>query len=672
MAYTRNLPTRAAAAFCLVLCFASIATCDVTVRVRNPHDRTLRDVALTFGQVFRRGDGAGGVVVRGMGGPVPAQVDVKRRYDNGSVRFAVISLVLNELAAGQGLTLTMADGDAAASAPGLAAGRLLEAGFNARVVFRMPDGTVLQADARRMLADAIARKWLSGPTATEWILSGPPSDAHGRPDKDLHVQFHVRTYAGCRQARVSVVVENCWDHWAGNVGYGVSVQIGGREVFNKAAVDHRRLSRWRKTFWWGRQPPDVHVFHDLGYLSSTGALPNYDRTLPASESNASLLEMKGADWEIMGRGPLTAYMPTTGGRPEIAPYPAWTVRYLLTMDPRWRSLVLKAGDLAGSWPIHVRRQSSRRIMTIDERPEFWLDARGSDRPEWQPDRSPPGADQTRLTPDLAHQASLAYVPYLVTGDYYYLDESYFWANYCLLATWPHPRRGAEGILSGQIRGNAWALRNMADAASIAPHNHPQRRYFDQKIRNNLADRIKRMYGPPEYNKLGFWGPRTTADARIQNPADPDWMITAPWEHDYLIWSLHHLAELGYRDAAKPRDFLLRWRVGMLTHPKDFDPKMAAPYRMVVGRRISDGGTRFYDDWKQLALENARLYGPGLPGGGNGYAYSARAALICGVDGGFPGADRALKTLETLLPGRRETMARQPHWAITCRGAQEDR
>ena len=63
-----------------------------------------------------------------------------------------------------------------------------------------------------------------------------------------------------------------------------------------------------------------------------------------------------------------------------------------------------------------------------------------------------------------------------------------------------------------------------------------------------------MYGPPEYNKLGFWGARTVEDARIGNAANPCWMITAPWEHDYLIWSLHHLTELGYADAARPRDF----------------------------------------------------------------------------------------------------------------------
>ena len=151
------------------------------------------------------------------------------------------------------------------------------------------------------------------------------------------------------------------------------------------------------------------------------------------------------------------------------------------------------------------------------------------------------------------------VPYLLTGDFYYLEEAYFWGNYALLAQWSVPRQDAKGIMSDQVRGNAWGLRNIADAGFIAPDGNPEARYFQEKVQNNIAEMTAKMYGPPEYNKLGFWAARTVADARIQNPANPRWMVTAPWEHDYLIWSLHHLTELGYADAGKPRDFELRWR-----------------------------------------------------------------------------------------------------------------
>ncbi|MBM4019832.1 MAG: hypothetical protein FJ288_16175 [Planctomycetes bacterium] len=646
----------------------------VRVTVSSESPRPARSVPVTFGQAFRKGQFRDGVRVSVGGRALPAQVDVKRRYDDGSVRFAVISAVLDELSVKQKLDMDLVPGEAAqAGGAAVSAADLLATGFDAVVTLRFPDGAVRTASARKMLQEAgeKAPTWLRGPVVTECLVGAPPKDERGSPDEDLNVQFHIRAYRGASQVRVSAVVENCWDTWAGNIRYDAAVSADGREVASARAVDHRPLSRWRKVFWRGEGEPPVNVEHDLAYLASTGAVPNYDRDLPAPPAagrSDKLLVMEGPDWDVMGRGPLTAYMPTTGGRPEIAPYPLWTVRYLLTMDPRAKAFVLAAGDMAGSWPIHVRSRQTGRIMTIDQRPEFWLDERGKDRPQWKPPRHAPDAKQVRLTPDLAHQPSLAFVPYLATGDYYYLEEAYFWGGYCLLDTWPEPRQNARGILAGQIRGDAWALRNIADAAWIAPDGDPEARYFDEKLRNNIAHRIRAMYGPPEYNKIGAWGLRTVQEARIQNAANPRWIVTAPWEEDYLLWSLHHLVEQGWSEAGPPRDFLLRLRVAALTHAPDFDPRLAVPYRMVVGESGPDGKPAVYDDWKTLGRENARLSKPEVPNYGSSYAYSARAALVCGVDAGFAGAREALAVLEALLPGHRQVMAGDPHWAIAPGGA----
>ena len=165
--------------------------------------------------------------------------------------------------------------------------------------------------------------------------------------------------------------------------------------------------------------------------------------------------------------------------------------------------------------------------------------------------------------------------------------------------------------------------------------------------------------------MGFHGLRSMANARINNPANPNWLVMVPWEHDYLIWSLHHAVELGYPEAGGIRDFLLRWRVGTLTHAPDYDPKRAAQYRMVVAER--DPKTKevtIYEDWKKLQAENVRLSAKaGLPNYGGSYAYSARAAVVCSVDAGFPKAVEALKTLEGLLPGYRKELADYPVWPI---------
>jgi len=175
-----------------------------------------------------------------------------------------------------------------------------------------------------------------------------------------------------------------------------------------------------------------------------------------------------------------------------------------------------------------------------------------------------------------------------------------------------------------------------------------------------------MIGPPEYNRMGFWGLRTVDDARIQNAANPRWMITAPWEHDFLMWSLHHLTELGYTDAAKPRDFEFRWRVGVFTHPGEYNPLLGAPYRMAVGQRGPDNQVIFYEDWKKLGEENAKLTKilasekPRLA-----YDYSAYLALICGVDAEFPQAAEAVQTLLNITGGFHGMLA-DPAWRIVPR------
>ena len=104
----------------------------------------------------------------------------------------------------------------------------------------------------------------------------------------------------------------------------------------------------------------------------------------------------------------------------------------------------------------------------------------------------------------------------------------------------------------------------------------------------------------------------------------------------------------------------------VTNRSDFDPMLAAPYCCVVGEQAPGQPVTFYEDWKKLGRENAKLSKPGLPNYGNSYAYSARAAAVCGVDGGFPRAAEAVKWLEENLPNYRAKMAQNPVWAIVPR------
>ena len=213
---------------CILSLSASAAGAEpvTTVTLRPPAGQPLKDVPVTFGQVFRKGDIKQGVLASAAQASV--QADVKRTYDDGSVRFAVISLWVPELDGEMSVTLSDGVRRQLATRQPVQAADLLKTDFDATVTLKFPDGAERSASARELLqaAGPDAKTWLAGPVATEWLLDGTLSGPDGQADPDLRVQFHVRAYAGCKPVRVSVVVENCLDTWAGNIGYDVAVRLG--------------------------------------------------------------------------------------------------------------------------------------------------------------------------------------------------------------------------------------------------------------------------------------------------------------------------------------------------------------------------------------------------------------------------------------------------------------
>jgi hypothetical protein len=218
---------------------------------------------------------------------------------------------------------------------------------------------------------------------------------------------------------------------------------------------------------------------------------------------------------------------------------------------------------------------------------------------------------------------------------------------------PISRQKDKGILRGQIRGRAWGLRNVADAAWISPDNTPEGAHFNAKVANNVAYRKKVMTDPAFVKAHPLGGTDlgdirgNTKKARIHKEgADPNWIIEVPWQGDYLCWTWHHIEGLGWKDASIPRDHWLKMRVGLLIHPDQCDPKLFAPYKLVTGRFVN-GKRVYFDTWKQMGTENAKLNGSTLEGH---YVGSARAAVILGVETGFPGAEKALRWIEANTKG----------------------
>jgi len=228
--------------------------------------------------------------------------------------------------------------------------------------------------------------------------------------------------------------------------------------------------------------------------------------------------VSGPTFDIMQRGGL-AYdgMGAPGGRPEIAPYPDWVAQYLVHENPATRAYLLRTADLAGSWPVQCQADE-RALVSIDLQPQFWLDARDYGLPRRaQGDLS--AAATGPLGPDVAHQPSMAYVPYLITGDRYYADEMKFWANYDLLVSHPYyDRNGGQGILAGlQVRAFAWSLRDLVDAAAYLPDADPDKAYLVANSRTTWRGQMAMSPAPLRMRSginpsMSCWEPRSSRPA----------------------------------------------------------------------------------------------------------------------------------------------------------------
>lgn len=193
---------------------------DITyVIIENRLASVQTNVPQTFGQVFKRGAVPSGTYVQlapPTGAALPCQMDVKTRYNDGSVKHAILSAIIPSIGAQASVKYTIAT---TASAPtGTAAVPADFPGLNAVVTINDTGtditgptaGTGYTANAAARLAAGTYIKNLEGPIVSEWILRVPFVSNGGVEHPDLHARIHIRAYKGQSRARVSFCIENCW------------------------------------------------------------------------------------------------------------------------------------------------------------------------------------------------------------------------------------------------------------------------------------------------------------------------------------------------------------------------------------------------------------------------------------------------------------------------------
>jgi len=668
-----------------------------------------RDYPLRIGRPFMQGEIAGAPQAVLGDTRLPTQADVKTRWPDGSVQHAILSFVVPRIPALGAATIGFVNQAAATAAP-MDVRQMLAPEFDFDAVLQIAqESETRSASARAMLAAGDFTVWCQGPIATTVVIADHSAarkyDIGFDTLRSVRPIFHATFWPGLHKVQVRVIGENANTETLQDVQYTLVLKGGAaapKEIFRQELVPHYAATRWTKSFWIGAPNPAIDVDHNLAYLAATRAFPNFDTSLRVPEHAVA---QTYTNWQRQPKGLYDAggwakYMPETGGRDDIGPYPGIVTKWLYTGDNRLFEAVSTMADLAGAWPLHVREGNPAkrfdaqhqvpaigRVLSVYARPTLWL---LDDRDHSKPEDSVPIRGTRMLASkgpkfsggwvsDGAHQPDPYSALYTLTGDPFVLEQTQFWAASQALSYNPGPNRGipASGIFWDQVRGCAWGFRNRVHAAFLSPDGLPEKRYFvglvgdavaawegslgirDAAFESTAALRFgeTRAFASP----LHFlsYQPVRGDEGILKEHAST---VSALWQHYMLIFELGRSKEKGF-----PTGPLLSWLAevlaGQFKAGSTYDPYNLQRYYTAV----RDERGVFFQAWTDTLAaykdpEPRKLFIPDISDGYGAYGYAA-STMITGQPGGAEAYEWLRRNGYDPLRNR---YAEYPKWAFMPR------
>ncbi|MBO1076774.1 hypothetical protein [Roseomonas marmotae] len=532
-----------------------------------------------FGQVFRPGHLPAGSGLRARlanGQPLPVQLDIRSQHPDGSVRFALVSLAAPALAAGQSAKVVLSAG------PTPAAGGMPQAnGRQAAVEIIGPGGETWRME---LLPRAFTgRLWQAGPLAVQGRVEAPvPPGAAGGvtslrlvADLALHADGALRLDAWFRN-------DTAMQPGGGTARYTARLVLDGKEAARFDIPRQWQYTGWGRLFVSRPGGPPPWVRHDAGYLTDAGAVARYNLRTGVDDSVIAGLAaaMASPGWQApLSARQITQDMRQTGGRADIGPATMSQAAWLITSDRRAAAYAIGQAEAAGAVPWHLwdPQGGDGRGGWLDAKrwPRLWTDGRGGPPPGGL---AQPVSEESGWIPDAAHQPDLCFVPYVLTGRRAFLDGLQAQASWCVVSQWtgvrgtpdrPGPGEGFNIVRSNQVRGAAWSLRQLSNAAWITGQDDPNSPYLRTCADGNWAWVRSRIPGwTAEQGELhgcipGAYGAPGTLP---------------PWQQDYFASTAAAAARRGDADAMAVLRWMSNFLVGrFLSAEKGFNPRDGVAY-----------------------------------------------------------------------------------------------
>lgn len=601
-----------------------------SITVKEKEGIATNNYPLTFAIPFKKGEVTAGIIVKHNGTPISTQFDIKRRWADSSVKHGIISVLIPTVAANGIENLSIETASSNISTGELDKAAILATDVDSVIAMSNMTGSgnpgTASGSLRSAINDGNLSYWLKGPICTEII-----DDILITPNDNLHARWEARFYPGSSFGiRISNIAESTNLIATGGSVYDVIITQGKKSpslVYSKTGYSHGYGSRWRRTFWLGAKPPEVEIQYNTAYLANTKMVAALDPNIMPTSAMLDSMKNKTVNWDsynqrggidIDGTGNLIKYFPAPGGRDDIGLYPAWVAYWLQTGDNRAKYSSLVTADAAGHVTgVHFREGDGSRpfygrpAISIDSRTNITLQGWAYTCPTMIGNKT-----TNNWAPDRAHQSGAVYIPYLLTGEHYYLEELHFWASFNIafnvykrngggalqdFSSYFSDQGDAAGIFYGQTRETAWGLRNVNDAAALAPDSDANLiLYYKNKIRNNIRW-FNLANSATTGHSLGLF--RGTREGALTDPAGYTY-FEPPWMHDFLVIVLNDIIRKQEGLEEPEVANTIRDRLGAFTIGKCINSPQLSPYDGTVFYNIPTQKKDGTYSWTWAELQQA--------------------------------------------------------------------
>lgn len=361
-----------------------------------------------IGEAFKKGDVPSGTGVQVNG--ASAEVVVKNRWPDGSVKFAIVAGTSNTPA-----TVSLSVGSALAGTA-LTTADLKATGITAAI----GAGSYGSASWSSADWDSPFMTWVSGPKMSSFIYrKAIGSDPH------LVGWMEVRVFAG-GAVEVLPWIENGYLKVAApsNKNATYTFSLGGQTKFSQA-IDlphHTRtplIGGTSLSYWLGNDP-QVTPHHDVNYLQASELVPTYRATVSLSDASSRMV----TSYTPLQAGNIVYdgdSMASPGYQSPIGLLPEYDVFYLTVNSPvETYGAVVRNGYSAGRYAIHYRDEATNRPLRFSQHPNLVIPDNNAFKDTGGSTTSEYTASATGTAPpqwDAAHSPSVGYMAYLVTGRF---------------------------------------------------------------------------------------------------------------------------------------------------------------------------------------------------------------------------------------------------------------